>query len=63
MYALFRSMWKTAASDTDDLETHQVEDCTIQHGGADFHYNFLEFWIVMKGKGTARVTEVMIEEL
>jgi len=40
-----------------------VEDCTIQHGAADFHYNFHEFWNVIKGKGTARVTEVTIEEL
>lgn len=45
------------------LETKPAPDCIVQHGGVPFHYNLLDFWIVLKGKGCARISEVEISVL
>lgn len=44
------------------LETTPAPDCKVLHGGVPFHYNLLDFWLVLKGKGCARVSEVEIME-
>ena len=44
-------------------ESAEAFDCVIDHTGMPFHYNFLEFWIVLKGKGSVRVSEVEIAEI
>ncbi|MDP6111790.1 MAG: hypothetical protein QGF00_33155 [Planctomycetota bacterium] len=44
-------------------ETAEAIDCVIEHTGMPFHYNFLEFWIVLKGRGTVRISQVEISEI
>lgn len=45
------------------LETEPAPDCVIDHGGVPYHYDLLDFWVVLKGQGTVRVSEIEIIEM